>query len=608
MNTRQAGAVGTVGLVLIEILMFAAQAAAQPIPMNRRTDWSYAGVRGGIPSYSQICHTFTPATGTASAVNAKITECGVVYPNGSVVLLSAGTYVWDTTVRVGASKVVLRGEGADKTIIQHAPTAAFVLRLGSSSAYVTTVNAAVTGGGTKDSFSFQLANASGLSTGEVIELLRDDEPYVHSNYPNTRLKQVNRITEVTGNVITVRNPLLHDFSGGNARVWLKWVRHSTNAGIEDLKIDHSTYTGTDLTTLKIAFCDECWIRGVESYKSRNYHFMVETALNFEFKDGYVHEASTYGSNNSGIVIAPGGSYGNVSNIKIENTIFDRNFPAIENFGGLFGSVIAYNFVSRPQPSPTSIFVTWGISDNHGPHNMLNLYEGNITPMLGSDGYYGGSSHSTFFRNLITGATTGLRGVVETGNPIWLKRLSYYYNIVGNVIGSVETAPHYYEEAGENCQPYWCTSPYQLGYPNLGNHSYDGSGLPYQPNPPIAYPDANVRSTLLRWGNYDFFHKAVRWEASEIPEGAAVPSDRNLPNSYYLTSKPSWFGSVAWPPIGPDVTATSHGGVGTEDASGHANKIPAQLCWESRNLIGGGPFSAAACYGSQPAPPANLKIR
>jgi hypothetical protein len=55
----------------------------------------------------------------------------------------------------------------------------------------------------------------------------------------------------------------------------------------------------------------------------------------------------------------------------------------------------------------------------------------------------------------------------------------------------------------------------------------------------------------------------------------------LPASLYLTSKPSWFGTVAWPPIGPDV-------------SGMANELPAQLCYETSNLGGGGTFDPSKC--------------
>jgi hypothetical protein len=59
------------------------------------------------------------------------------------------------------------------------------------------------------------------------------------------------------------------------------------------------------------------------------------------------------------------------------------------------------------------------------------------------------------------------------------------------------------------------------------------------------------------------------------------------------AKPAWFGSVAWPPIGPDVTAGSAFG----DSSGHVQKIPAQLCWENRNLVSStSTFNAKNCYG------------
>jgi hypothetical protein len=56
----------------------------------------------------------------------------------------------------------------------------------------------------------------------------------------------------------------------------------------------------------------------------------------------------------------------------------------------------------------------------------------------------------------------------------------------------------------------------------------------------------------------------------------------LPPSLYLAGKPSWFGSVAWPPIGPEV-------------SGMVSPLPAQLCFEASNLGSGGTFDASKCY-------------
>jgi hypothetical protein len=62
--------------------------------------------------------------------------------------------------------------------------------------------------------------------------------------------------------------------------------------------------------------------------------------------------------------------------------------------------------------------------------------------------------------------------------------------------------------------------------------------------------------------------------------------------------------VAWPPIGPDVT-----GGNIANTGGHANKIPAQLCYENTAKNAGGfltAFDADACY-SKLKPATNLKI-
>jgi hypothetical protein len=69
---------------------------------------------------------------------------------------------------------------------------------------------------------------------------------------------------------------------------------------------------------------------------------------------------------------------------------------------------------------------------------------------------------------------------------------------------------------------------------------------------------------------------------ELPAGETAPADQTLPPSLYLAGKPSWLGSVAWPPIGPDVR-------------GMVSPLPTQLCFEASNLGSGGTFDASKCY-------------
>ena len=78
-------------------------------------------------------------------------------------------------------------------------------------------------------------------------------------------------------------------------------------------------------------------------------------------------------------------------------------------------MIAYNYI-------VNVPGWWDISVNHGPHNMLNLIEGNVFTWYKDDGYFGSSSHNTLFRNRIDWEVS-------------LKHFSNYYNIVGNVLGT-----------------------------------------------------------------------------------------------------------------------------------------------------------------------------
>jgi hypothetical protein len=108
---------------------------------------------------------------------------------------------------------------------------------------------------------------------------------------------------------------------------------------------------------------------------------------------------------------------------------------------------------------------------------------------------------------------------------------------------------------------------------------------------------------MRWGNYDVAHAATQWNASEVPSGLSqfanpVPGNQNLPASFYLASKTSWWGTMPWPAIGPDVT-------GGTDPTGHAFAIPAQACFNitPKNGTGVLTFNANTCYQQALAPPA-----
>jgi hypothetical protein len=566
-------------------------ASADPVPQARRIDWTYTGVPGGIPNRTNICATFSPGA-TASAINSAITSCSS--SGGGVVKLNAGTYSL-TGIKVASSNVTLRGAGADKTIL----VGGDIVDLGSG--YNTTVGIAITGGGAKDTSTFTVASTTGLKVNQMIEMDRDDDPnVVVSTIGGSRyMRQVNLITAISGTTITTKNPFIVDFNTGNPKIKFTFVNTSFS-GIEDLKLDHSSAgSGTNFSW---SYCYACWLKGVESYKPAGYHIVILGTLNLEVRDSFIDDAQTYGNDNGGLVLYGSPLYGSNSSGKIENNIFDRLGPAIEMQNSSSGFYIGYNYGYGSMAAATDGPVTWMYTDNHGPHDMMNLWEGNIDELFGSDGYFGGSSHGTVVRNYFTGYNPNFN---STGEPVRFNRLAYFYNLIGNVLGSTQLNPPKYASVGENCGGN-CNGVFRLGYPNIGNASLTdvtGNAVPGG----MTYPDAKVTSTLLRWGNYDYFHRSVQWNAAEIPSGTSVPTDQVIPTSYYYTSRPTWFtAGVPWPPIGPDVSG------GNGDTSGHVNKIPAQLCWESSKLVSGGAFNSSACYttgpaGTAPTAPTNLKI-
>jgi len=583
--------------------------AVDPLPASRKYDWTYTGVPGGIPNVTNICATFS-STATAAQINSALNACA----NG-VVYLNAGTYSsLGGTINVIKSGVVLRGAGADQTILQGSMPVEML-----TGAYYSSqpLGTAVTAGGAKGTFTITLASVSGISVGSIILIDKTDPAYVQGPQAPRLSRQHNAVTGINGTTLTVRNPWVTDFSSGSgaalratSAAWPKLV------GVENLKIDHTGFSGG--TGFNIQGCDSCWIKGVELYNCPGYHVVAIATLNFEFRDSYLHKNDAEIPNRSGLGVYSNNntSWGAANdNWKIENNIFDLLFPAIELQNGDNAFYIGYNFFYGSLGSGTNglsgFQVSWTM-DSHGGGDYANLWEGNIGEMFGNDGYWGGDVGSVAFRNHLTAVNrhdpTTATQTASAGAK--LKRLTYFTSMIGNVMGNSLATYNAYEQSPSGGCPY--VAPYELGYPNIGNCDLSDSGDAWNPTPDITYPDANVKGTLFRWGNYDYYNKSVLWNSAEVPTvdtlgggtfAVPVPADHILPSSYYYSARPAWFNAgVPWPPIGPDVTG---GTASFGDNSGHVNDIPAELCWNSRNLASGGTFNAAACYplsGSATPPP------
>ncbi len=193
------------------------------------------------------------------------------------------------------------------------------------------------------------------------------------------------------------------------------------------------------------------------------------------------------------------------------------------------------------------------------------------------------------------------------------------NLVGNVLGSSDQTKtvgsgNMYDSGSGTCTSCIRAStnrPYS-GDGYSSTYNYDTSGdsngsvwttFPGGPANTDGYWSNQGFITTCYSSNYDS-------ASGSTINGVNCSPSTILPNSFFLSSKPSWWvdglggTNPPWPGIGPDVSGGPDSTVG-----GHATYNPAELCYNNttRDSTGAKEFDPAACYGnsSQPAPPTGL---
>ncbi|HYL16391.1 MAG TPA: right-handed parallel beta-helix repeat-containing protein [Terriglobales bacterium] len=579
------------------------------IDPSRAINWSTAGIPGGIPNRTTICTTLNSGA-TAAQINSALAAC----PREQVVFLSAGTYNLSSGIDfAGKSNVTLRGAGPDQTLLVFngnvncwGQTADICIRNADQSwtggpAHSTTW----TGGYAKGTTQITLGSTAGLAVGSILILDQDNDTvdtggvYVcdtntacatdtssSSSSPGRNLNGVDRnqqqfvqVTAINGNTVTTSPGLYMPNwrASQNPGAW--WANtQATLDGVENLAMDHTN--GGQKAGLFFLNAYECWVTNVKSLNANRDHVWLYQAARTVVRDSYF-----YGTQNSSSLSYGVESFMSSDNL-VENNIF-QHVTAPILMGNSSGTVVSYNFTTNDYYTVGS----WQMPgiDAHDAGTGMNLFEGNEGAGFLEDNIHGSHNFATVFRNQFTGLEPGK---TQQTNPLILMTHSRYANLVGNILGTAGYHTVYEDSltSGNTASP--DKSIYLLGWSGV-----EGQTISSMPD------DALVASTLLRWGNYDVVTRAARWNSSEIPAGNAIPTTQSLPSSFYLSSKPSWWGTMPWPAIGPDVA-------GGPDPSGHAYPIPAQLCYINSPTDSNGIliFNAARCYlQSRPAPPTNLTV-
>ena len=596
------------------------------IDPSRATDWSNAGIPGGIPNRTKICATLNPE-GTLAQINSAIASC----PANQVVYLNAGTYTIASGINFGSrSNVTLRGAGPDQTILSFTGgdgcggLGGDVCAI-NSSGYGACCSSPIQPGGSNSAnwtagyaqgtTQITLSNVAGLSVGGVIFIDQLDDAsdtrgvYVCQTYgpcgndvpggagrSGRGQLEIKRVNAIHGKTVTI-SPGLYNTnwrSSQSPAAW--WVGPMlTGVGVEDMTLNHNSSTSAN-SGVYFFNCFRCWVKNVKSLFPARNHVWCYQSMQIVVRDSYFYGTQanaqkSYGF--EGYMCADG---------LVENNIF-QHMPTGVILDSTTGLVAGYNYDVDHAYS----VLTWQQAGHyvHAVGTSMNLWEGNASDGFTADNIHGTHNQNTLFRNQFTGLDPGK---TQQTVPILLYTHSRDFNVIGNVLGTSGYHRTYEDSVASRQTANSQRAIYVLGFcQNVDTISLSNCNV----NGTTMFNDSLTATTLFRWGNYDVETGTVRWNSSEVPttatpyvNGNPVPPNQSLPASFYLSSKPSWWGTMPWPAIGPDVTRGTGPG-------GHAYSIPAQVCYNNTPKDSSGilTFNANNCYGAVTllAPPTNLTV-
>jgi hypothetical protein len=554
------------------------------IAPSRTANWSTAGA-GTIPARTTQCGTTIAAySGSAATINQAIQNC----PAGQHVKLGPGTFTLSNVLNLTKSNVTLRGSGPDQTFIKFTGggtctgLGAFICMAPSGPNYPggpqNTAN--WTGGYAVGTTNLTLSSTANLIVGSMIVLDQNNDSNTDNGgywvcstagvcassgesgvgRSNREQMFITRVTAISGNTVTIADPLIHPNWRTSQNPGAYWPNGTsgtvTGIGVEDLSVDYTNATGIN-SGMMLHNVNLSWIKNIRSVamlpNDLRDHMMFYQTSHVTVRDSYFYGKPGF-TTNYGLE-----SY-MATYILIENNIGEC-FTDFTVTDAAAGNVYGYNYtINNCYNNPNWMQPSAGF---HAPGNAFVLLEGNIGAGLQLDDIHGTADFITAFRNRFTGWEPGKTAQTV---PVHNYAFSRFTNVVGNVLGTAGYHSTYESAAGgssSTCE----RSIFALGW----GENCESGGTP---------DDPRVKTTMLRWGNYDTVTGTSRFVAAEVPSGLTayanpVPSGQTLPASLYLSARPSWWSSsVPWPAIGPDVT-----GGDEPNVAGHVHSIPAKKCYQ-----------------------------
>ena len=518
---------------IIFVSCFAFHLNADPLTNGQTVAWS-AGVRGGIPFYPQAVSVAdygadnTGASDSYGAFTNAIANC----TNGGAVYVPPGTYRIDSIINPAVTKkIVLRGQSPTNTVLEMRTTSSSLHGAITFGGDTSRNSPMVTNGYTAGSSNLVVTSTSGISVGHLALLRQsNDAAYVFgtlSDANNLWQGQMARVHAVSGNTVTLDRPLYFSYGPTSIMDFRCYSKSAEYCGLENLTIKGGVSNTTPQNLVAFFIAQNCWITNCNVTNSHFSNVEMNQSYAIEVRASRLENHQAYDSNTR---------YGAQmdywsTDCLIEDNIVNGHNLSIVCQQGACGNVISANFAlygfgnGYPTDAGAKGWITM-----HGDNANFNLVEHNVAPAGGADCFWGSNRKNTFHRNhfmrwgYVSPPPTNT--VMQLGMyAISLEATNYHHNFVGNIWGT----PRDTGDAN--------SSHYAL---NIGYDSRQGNEYPAAPK------DTNSLYTATFIGNYDFQTNGTHW-----PNGVVA-----LESSYHRASKPSWFGSLAWPPIGPDVNTNN----------------------------------------------------
>ena len=369
--------------------------------------------------------------------------------------------------------------------------------------------------------------------------------------------EIKRISAISGTTITFDSPITISYRVANtAQLSYYQKAFTANAGVENM-----TLSGADDGALVFQNAVNSWAYRVECTVWLGHGCMqVNGSLRVQLEQFYVHDGAWPEPGGGGYAIALCcGS----TEILTENGIALRADKVLASFQSGAGSVTAYNYMdqaficcdSTNSANGSDGWIENGLNNSHYPGSHHMLFEGNFTHQMGEDETHGNSVYNTYFRNYSTGYRL----------PSWVN--AYDGATINDLTRSPQGTPGPLSPAETQLYTYWETFMGNvLGYPNYSTSTngwvYENAtggpaifvlGVGYSsgnngPDPKAGFDTNGQGGTTIAHGNYDYLDNAVTWDPNI--------SNKTLPNSLYLSSKPAFFSAgsgYTWPWINPTGT-------------------------------------------------------